>query len=137
MGVNTMFESLSTAEKGWRRRDFASLAGRLSRAVLLGGSLACVAPFSEMQSARLAGRGVVEIAPSYSRVDGTDDGEVIKIQDNFGVAIATGITIILKGCPGKRESDNQQPAPWAAEAMPAINASVRNLCKARSHSMKR
>jgi hypothetical protein len=53
---------------------------------------ACAAPFSELQSARLAGRGVVEITPSYSYVGGSDEDESAKLQDNFGVQLATGLS---------------------------------------------
>jgi hypothetical protein len=52
----------------------------------------CAAPFSEMQSARLAGPGVVEVTPSYSYTDLTDDGEVLKLQDTYAVHLATGLT---------------------------------------------
>jgi hypothetical protein len=53
---------------------------------------ACVAPFSEMQSARLAGRGVVELTPSYSYVDASSEEESAKLHDNFGLQVATGMS---------------------------------------------
>jgi hypothetical protein len=53
---------------------------------------ACAAPFAEMQSARLAGKGRVEVTPVYSYMDVADEGETAKIQDIFGVHLATGLT---------------------------------------------
>ncbi len=92
MRANMMLEKMDVAVNGLRQRGFAVLLGRVLAIALLVSSLACVAPFSELQSARLAGRGVIEITPSYSFVDGTDEGESAKLQDNLGVQIATGIT---------------------------------------------
>jgi len=52
---------------------------------------ACAAPFSELQSARLAGPDRIEITPSYSAVVLSDEGESERIQNNFGFQVATGV----------------------------------------------
>jgi hypothetical protein len=64
----------------------------LVAAVLLLATGGCAAPFAEMQSARLAGPGRVELTPAYSYMDIADDGETARIQDVYGVHVATGIT---------------------------------------------
>jgi hypothetical protein len=52
----------------------------------------CAAPFSELQTARLAGPGRVEVTGTYSSVSATDEGKTEKIQDQYGVQVATGIS---------------------------------------------
>jgi hypothetical protein len=52
----------------------------------------CAAPFAEMQGARLAGRGRVELTAAYSNMDAASDGETLKIQDVFALHAATGIS---------------------------------------------
>jgi hypothetical protein len=49
------------------------------------------APFAELQSARLVGRGRVEVTPNYSYMDLARSGETAKLQDNFGLHVATGV----------------------------------------------
>lgn len=67
-------------------------AGRLASLLLvLAASTACAPPFSELQSARLAGRGRVEVTPSYSDVRFSGEGETEKVQSQFGVQLGTGI----------------------------------------------
>jgi hypothetical protein len=50
----------------------------------------CAPVFSDFQSARLAGRGGLEVTPSYSSVStsGTNGGHV---QDEYGLQVATGV----------------------------------------------
>ncbi|MBN2408580.1 MAG: hypothetical protein JXE07_02490 [Candidatus Aminicenantes bacterium] len=51
-------------------------------------SFSCLAPaFSELQSARLAGPGHVEVTPSYSRVSGQSG----HTQDHYGIQAGVGI----------------------------------------------
>jgi hypothetical protein len=65
---------------------------RLIAAAMLVMTAACAAPFAEMQSARLAGPGRVEVTPAYSYMDAIEDGETAKLQDVFGLHLATGLT---------------------------------------------
>jgi hypothetical protein len=65
-----------------------SLLGATCSTVLLA---ACAAPFSEMQSARLAGLNRVEVTPTYSTVAFSNDESTEKMQDQFGIHLATGI----------------------------------------------
>lgn len=51
----------------------------------------CVAPFSDLQSARLLGKGNFEVTPSYSAVTMSDEGQTEKIQDHYGVQIGFGV----------------------------------------------
>jgi hypothetical protein len=55
-------------------------------------SAGCVAPFSELQSARLAGPNRVEVTPSASMVWASEDGDTDRVQNHFGVQVATGIS---------------------------------------------
>lgn len=52
----------------------------------------CAAPFSDLQSARLAGPNRIEVTPSYSTVSFSDEGERERVQDHFGVQVATGVS---------------------------------------------
>jgi hypothetical protein len=51
----------------------------------------CAAPFSDLQSARLAGTGRIEATPSFSTVSFSGDGESERIQTHVGLQVATGI----------------------------------------------
>lgn len=51
----------------------------------------CVAPFAEMQSARLAGPGNLEITPGYSYVAIGDESDSRKAQDDFSLQLAAGV----------------------------------------------
>jgi hypothetical protein len=68
--------------------------GRTIAAALLAGFAlsACAPPFADMQSARLAGPKRVELTPGYSSVSFSEDGETEKVQDHFGLQVATGIS---------------------------------------------
>ena len=60
-----------------RRGMWARMRVRTGTAILLaaGGAVACVPPFSELQSARTLGPGRSEITPSYSIVRSSEDGD--------------------------------------------------------------
>lgn len=92
MRINSMdrYRELVTTSHhaGNARRTFGCIP--VAALVLL--STACAAPFAEMQSARLAGKGRVELTPAYSYVDFVDDGESAKLQDTYGVHVATGLS---------------------------------------------
>lgn len=53
---------------------------------------ACAPTFSELQSARLAGKGRVEVTPSYTSTTISNEGESEKVQDHMGVQLATGVS---------------------------------------------
>jgi hypothetical protein len=48
--------------------------------------------FSDLQSARLAGPGRLEITPGYSSAGVYSEGESEKVQNHFGVQVATGLS---------------------------------------------
>jgi hypothetical protein len=52
---------------------------------------ACAPVFSDLQSARLAGPGRVEVTPTASTVDFTDEDESDDVQNEFGVQVAHGV----------------------------------------------
>ena len=52
----------------------------------------CAPTFSELQSAKLAGKGRVEITPSYTSTTFSDEGESDKVQDHVGIQFATGVS---------------------------------------------
>lgn len=62
-----------------------------STALVLMVAAGCVAPFSEMQSARTVGPGNTEITPSYSHVRFSEGDENEKLQDDFGIQVAMGV----------------------------------------------
>ncbi len=64
------------------------VVGSLTLATVLS---ACAAPFSEMQGARMAGVGRVEVTPTISQVQAGGSGEVENAQRNFGVQVAAGV----------------------------------------------
>jgi hypothetical protein len=70
----------------------AAGTGAVLAAVLAMGLSGCVAPFAEMQSARLVGRGNVEITPGYSYVKVGAESESQKAQDDFSLQVATGVS---------------------------------------------
>ncbi len=51
-----------------------------------------VPPFSELQSAKMAGQGRVELTPHGSLILSSQEGETNHVQDNLGVQAALGIT---------------------------------------------
>lgn len=53
---------------------------------------ACAAPFSDLQSARTLEPGTTEVTGSYSYVRAANDGESDKVQDNFGLQVARGLS---------------------------------------------
>ncbi len=52
----------------------------------------CAPVFSDLQSARTAGKGRVEVTPSYSRVSLSSEGSSEALQNHFGLQAAYGIT---------------------------------------------
>ena len=55
----------------------------------------CAPVFSELQSARLAGPGRIELTPSYSSVSASSEGETEHVQDHYGIQAAVGIASVL------------------------------------------
>ena len=55
----------------------------------------CAPVFSDLQSARLAGPGRIELTPSYSAVSASSEGETEHIQDHYGVQAAVGVASFL------------------------------------------
>ncbi|MCJ7487637.1 MAG: hypothetical protein MUQ25_15930 [Candidatus Aminicenantes bacterium] len=51
----------------------------------------CVAPFSDIQSAKLLGNGNVEVTPSFSSVSVTSEGETQHVQNHYGVQAGYGL----------------------------------------------
>ncbi len=70
------------------RNAIALLALASTLAFLAG----CVAPFSDLQSAKLVGKGNFEVTPGYSSISGSDEGESQKLQENYGAQIGYGLT---------------------------------------------
>ncbi|MBK9980960.1 MAG: hypothetical protein IPP15_00815 [Saprospiraceae bacterium] len=52
----------------------------------------CAPVFSELQSARLAGKKRIELTPSYSTVSSSSDGETDGLQNELGLHAAYGVT---------------------------------------------
>jgi len=52
----------------------------------------CSSSFSELQGARLVGKGKTEITPYYTSVSGGGDGETSGIQNQIGVNTAVGLS---------------------------------------------
>lgn len=52
----------------------------------------CAPVFSELQSARLVGKGNVDITPSYSTVNFAEDGESDGVQNHIGIQSSIGIS---------------------------------------------
>lgn len=75
--------------KAWRPMSSLMLIGV---ALYIGSLTACVAPFSDLQSARLVGPDRIEVTPSYSAVSLSVDDETEKVQNNFGVQVAMGMS---------------------------------------------
>jgi hypothetical protein len=52
----------------------------------------CAPVFSDLQSARLVGKGNIEITPSYSTVSFSESGESNGIQNHVGAQVAIGLS---------------------------------------------
>ncbi len=62
----------------------------LSVLVILAG---CAAPFSDLQSAKLAGKGKTEAIPSFSAVSSDDgEGQQRRVQTHYGIQAAYGVS---------------------------------------------
>ena len=55
----------------------------------------CVAPFSEMQSAKMLGKGNFEVTPGFTTVSVSDEGETEHLQNEIGAQIGYGIANFL------------------------------------------
>ncbi len=76
------WKTLVCGRTGWMLIGFAlstSLSG-------------CVAPFSDLQSARLAGPNRLEVTPSYSAVSVSSERETEELWNSFGIQAAVGIS---------------------------------------------
>jgi hypothetical protein len=51
----------------------------------------CAPVFSELQSARLVGKGNIEVTPAFTTTSRTDDGATEHIQNHYGLHFAYGI----------------------------------------------
>ena len=78
-----------------RQKEKLFSAGNLTILLTLACTLAfltgCVAPFSDIQSAKLLGKGNVEVTPSYSSVSVTSEGETEHVQNHLGVQAGFGL----------------------------------------------
>jgi len=72
-----------------KHRHYGFAAGTIIATAM--GAAGCIPPYSDFQSARLIGPGRAEITPFYSAVWDSSDGETEKLQDHFGVQVATGL----------------------------------------------
>jgi hypothetical protein len=70
------------------RKFLVSVPLLASLLVLISG---CVAPFSDVQSAKMVGPGHFEATPHYSTVSFSGGGETEKMHDNFGLQIGVGV----------------------------------------------
>ena len=73
----------------WLRGILLSAAFVCLALVFLGG---CAAPFSELQSAKLAGKGKSEVTPSFSSVHFSNDEQTGHAQDHLGLQAAIGVS---------------------------------------------
>lgn len=67
----------------------------LALAAALAFSAGCVAPFSDLQSAKLLGKGNFEVTPGFSTVSASDEGETGHLQNNIGAQLGYGVTNFL------------------------------------------
>jgi hypothetical protein len=77
---------------GQKRRVWRRTTGAMS---LLGLGLllsGCAPTFSDLQSARLAGKGRIELTPSFSSVSASGDEASGHVQNHFGGQVATGVS---------------------------------------------
>jgi len=55
----------------------------------------CVAPFSDLQSAKMLGKGNFEVTPGFTTVSISDEGETQHVQDHYGAQLGYGIAKFL------------------------------------------
>lgn len=67
----------------------------LAVGVALAFAAGCVAPFSDLQSAKMLGRGNYEVTPGYSAYLAEDEGDMDKVQDHFLVQGGYGVSNFL------------------------------------------
>ncbi len=79
-----------------RQKGKVFSAGNLTILLTLACAIAfftsCVAPFSDIQSAKLLGKGNVEVTPSFSSVSATSEGETNHVQNHYGVQAGFGLS---------------------------------------------
>jgi hypothetical protein len=68
------------------------MRARLVAALLLWGAAltGCAAPFADLQGARLAGKGKVEVTPSFTSVAASQSGASEAVQREYGFMLAAG-----------------------------------------------
>jgi len=67
----------------------------LALASALAFAAGCIAPFSDLQSAKMLGKGNYEATPGYSAYLAEDEGDMDKIQDHFLVQGGYGLSNFL------------------------------------------
>jgi len=75
--------------RSWRLMPAIAIVGLLL--LVFAAAPGCAPVFSEMQSAKLAGKGRVEVTPSLSKTDYTNEGESGEVQTHMGLQLATGL----------------------------------------------
>lgn len=83
---------MSLKTKGLSVRNVLAL---LAVGVALAFAAGCVAPFSEMQSAKMLGKGNFEVTPGFTTVSVSDEGETEHIQNEYGAQIGYGLANFL------------------------------------------
>lgn len=64
----------------------------------------CAPVFSDIQSARLAGKGNFEATPHFTTASFTSDSETDHVQNHFGLQVAYGISDRFDVRPGMKTS---------------------------------
>lgn len=78
------------------KRRFCTTRLAILVLVAAAGTPAClVPPFSDLQSAKLAGKGRVELTPHGSLILSSSDGETDHVQNNLGLQAAAGVASFL------------------------------------------
>lgn len=82
----------------YRKSNVLSVRNALAFLVMaaaLAFAAGCIAPFSDLQSAKLLGKGNFEVTPGYSAYMAEDEGNMEKVQDHFLVQGGYGLTNFL------------------------------------------
>jgi len=69
-------------------KSIFSIPALVAVAVLTG----CAAPFADLQGARLAGKGRVQVTPSFSKVGFASSGGDVSLQREYTLQVAGGVT---------------------------------------------
>jgi hypothetical protein len=81
---------MTTSRKRQKKRLAVLMLG-----IMLGASACLVPPFSDLQSAKLVGKGRVELTPHYSSITASGEDGSDHIQDNFGIQAGFGVTKLM------------------------------------------